>query len=515
MSSLHTSMHELYAYNELNPVGIAAMCPAIAQFSLHLPLLHCPDTVLRLLRFVESECDILPSKDRCPYLVTVEVLEQEHTCRSEQLYSCMSSSSPALPQSSSSSSSSNRGGRSLLFSSDGSYTGDYSELSEAAARPLFSGDLSVPPESRRSEQQQQGIDGTVRRDNHTSSTYPPSNGVSNQYPPSTNGESNQYPPSSNQYPPPSNQYPSPEEYPHANENVMVFSRPHVAVAAAADYDATSSSRRSTGSPSPHPHPLGELRGGNQNQPPNNSNDDHSTNDSQQFHHLNRPVDRPISYNRQQSDHHTSSHVMMQQPSDQYYKDGIRRSEQFNHVDMQYNDPRERLNDDQYSNHNRQQSDQYSNVQSNQYTSRPPMATSPMPQATFHPHDASSSPAAFGYGHQSSQGGSIIANPPPPSSSSSDFHRPVARYCASPCFHAPARLLAFLSDDDDHHHIAKLPSLSFPYCHVVVPPSLLQCNRSYRRARSWLEKKDAVRRQSPFGHLTGWDLKSFIVKSGSL
>ena len=459
MSSLHTSMHELYAYNELNPVGIAAMCPAIAQFSLHLPLLHCPDTVLRLLRFVETECDILPSKDRCPYLVTVEVLEQEHTCRSEQLYSCISSSSPALPQSSSSSSS-NRGGRSLLFSSDGSYTGDYSELGEAAARPLFSDDLSVRPESRWSEQQQQqGIDGTVRRDNHTSSTYPPSsNGASNQYPPSSNGVSNQYPPSSNQYP-------SPEEYPHANENVMMFSRPHVAVAAAADYDATSSSRnydatsssrRSTGSPSPHP--LGELRGGNQNQSPNSSNDDHSTNDSQQSHHINRPADRPISYNRQQSDHHTSSHVMMQQPSDQYYKDGIRRPEQFNHVDMQYSDPRERLNDDQYSNHNRQQSDQYSNVQSNQYTSRPPMATSPIPQATFHPHDASSAPAAFGYGHQSSQGGPIIANPPPPPPPSSDFHRPVARYCASPCFHAPARFLSD-DDDDDDDHITKLSRLT--------------------------------------------------------
>ncbi|KAJ1387718.1 kinase-like domain-containing protein [Ochromonadaceae sp. CCMP2298] len=34
-----------------------------------------------------------------------------------------------------------------------------------------------------------------------------------------------------------------------------------------------------------------------------------------------------------------------------------------------------------------------------------------------------------------------------------------------------------------------------------------------RAKTWLEKKEVVRSQSPFGQLPGWDLRSFIVKEG--
>ena len=44
------------------------------------------DNVMRILRFVESECEVLPSKEKCPYLVVVEVVEQESNCKSDALY---------------------------------------------------------------------------------------------------------------------------------------------------------------------------------------------------------------------------------------------------------------------------------------------------------------------------------------------------------------------------------------------------------------------------------------------
>lgn len=65
---------------------VAQACPEAAQRSLHLPLLHCNDKVLRILRFVESECEVLPSKERCPYLLVVELLEQPFTCKSNELF---------------------------------------------------------------------------------------------------------------------------------------------------------------------------------------------------------------------------------------------------------------------------------------------------------------------------------------------------------------------------------------------------------------------------------------------
>jgi hypothetical protein len=65
---------------------VAKICPQAAAYSLHLPLQHCKEKVLRILRFVESECEVLPSKERCPYLVVVELLEQDFECKSDELY---------------------------------------------------------------------------------------------------------------------------------------------------------------------------------------------------------------------------------------------------------------------------------------------------------------------------------------------------------------------------------------------------------------------------------------------
>ena len=65
---------------------VAKMCPQAAAYSLHLPLQHCKEKVLRILRFVENECEVLPSKERCPYLVVVELLEQDFECKSDELY---------------------------------------------------------------------------------------------------------------------------------------------------------------------------------------------------------------------------------------------------------------------------------------------------------------------------------------------------------------------------------------------------------------------------------------------
>eukprot|EP00981_Chlorochromonas_danica_P004902 scaffold988_cov165-Ochromonas_danica.AAC.4 len=67
---------------------VASLCPAIASYSLHLPLLHSHNPIYRILRFLEEECEILPSKDKAPYLVVVELLEEagDHTVKSPALY---------------------------------------------------------------------------------------------------------------------------------------------------------------------------------------------------------------------------------------------------------------------------------------------------------------------------------------------------------------------------------------------------------------------------------------------
>lgn len=72
----------------INVHTVASLCPAIASYSLHLPLLHSHNPIYRILRFLEEECEILPSKDKAPYLVVVELLEEagDHTVKSPALY---------------------------------------------------------------------------------------------------------------------------------------------------------------------------------------------------------------------------------------------------------------------------------------------------------------------------------------------------------------------------------------------------------------------------------------------
>ena len=65
---------------------IAQNLPDISDYSIHIPLQHCDDKVLRILRFVEHECEVLPSKDRCPYLLICEVIERPYICKSDRLY---------------------------------------------------------------------------------------------------------------------------------------------------------------------------------------------------------------------------------------------------------------------------------------------------------------------------------------------------------------------------------------------------------------------------------------------
>ena len=65
---------------------IAQSLPDISDYSIHIPLQHCDDKVLRILRFVEHECEVLPSKDRCPYLLICEVIERPYICKSDRLY---------------------------------------------------------------------------------------------------------------------------------------------------------------------------------------------------------------------------------------------------------------------------------------------------------------------------------------------------------------------------------------------------------------------------------------------
>lgn len=97
VSSMETPLQNFRSYPDLSAHNIAALMPAAAQYSLHLPLHHCQDKVQRILRFVESECEVLPSKERCPYVVVVEVLEQTFDCKSEQLYTQGISPSVYLP----------------------------------------------------------------------------------------------------------------------------------------------------------------------------------------------------------------------------------------------------------------------------------------------------------------------------------------------------------------------------------------------------------------------------------
>ena len=70
----------------LSPQHVAQGCPEAAGYSMHFPMQHCGDKCLRILQFVESECEALPSSAKAPYLLTVELLEQPFPCQHEKLY---------------------------------------------------------------------------------------------------------------------------------------------------------------------------------------------------------------------------------------------------------------------------------------------------------------------------------------------------------------------------------------------------------------------------------------------
>merc|ERR1711871_1827433 len=47
---------------------------------------HCSENVLRILQFVVNECEVLPSSAKAPFVLTVELLQQDFSCQSEKLY---------------------------------------------------------------------------------------------------------------------------------------------------------------------------------------------------------------------------------------------------------------------------------------------------------------------------------------------------------------------------------------------------------------------------------------------
>jgi hypothetical protein len=69
-----------------NPNQLNRILPQASRYSLHFPLQRCQDKVLKILRFVETECEVMPSRDRVPYLVIAELIEQPFQCRSSELY---------------------------------------------------------------------------------------------------------------------------------------------------------------------------------------------------------------------------------------------------------------------------------------------------------------------------------------------------------------------------------------------------------------------------------------------
>ena len=86
LSTTKMSLQDIQYYPELTAENIATLCPTAAEYSLHYPMLRCTEGIQRILRFIETECEVLPSKERCPYLVTLEVLEQNTHVQNDFLY---------------------------------------------------------------------------------------------------------------------------------------------------------------------------------------------------------------------------------------------------------------------------------------------------------------------------------------------------------------------------------------------------------------------------------------------
>lgn len=86
MLSAGNCSHPINPSDPLAGSKIATWCPEITRHSLHLPLLHSKDKIQRIVRFVDSECTTLPSRDRCPYKVVVEVLTEDALCEQDALF---------------------------------------------------------------------------------------------------------------------------------------------------------------------------------------------------------------------------------------------------------------------------------------------------------------------------------------------------------------------------------------------------------------------------------------------
>ena len=86
MLSAGNCSHPINPSDPLAGSKIAAWCPDITRHSLHLPLLHSRDKIQRIVRFVDGECITLPSRDRCPYKVVVEVLTEDSLCEQDALF---------------------------------------------------------------------------------------------------------------------------------------------------------------------------------------------------------------------------------------------------------------------------------------------------------------------------------------------------------------------------------------------------------------------------------------------
>jgi hypothetical protein len=54
------------------------------RYSFHYPLQYSNEPCYRVVQFHINECELLPSKDRCPYLVTMELLEQQDQVEAEE-----------------------------------------------------------------------------------------------------------------------------------------------------------------------------------------------------------------------------------------------------------------------------------------------------------------------------------------------------------------------------------------------------------------------------------------------
>ena len=61
----------------IDPDITARLCPDIAHHSIHLPLTDCSGPCLRFLRIVTEECEVLPSRERTPYLIVAELLQPD------------------------------------------------------------------------------------------------------------------------------------------------------------------------------------------------------------------------------------------------------------------------------------------------------------------------------------------------------------------------------------------------------------------------------------------------------